>query len=108
MSQLLREYVDAFNGGVSSGDWEPMLALVAPDAELEFVGIPAGPFSGRDAIGKAYRTQPPDDELRVLEERDGGAIYAWSRDPERPAGELHVEERDGLITRIRVLYEVFT
>ncbi len=105
---LLREYVERVNDGVRTGDWEPMLELLAPDAELEFVGIPVGPFAGRDAIGEAYRTRPPDDELCVLDERDGSAVYAWSREPQRPAGELHVEERDGAITRIRVLYERFT
>jgi hypothetical protein len=106
---LLSDYVERFNIGVRSGDWEPMLELLAPDAELEFVGIPFGPFVGRDAIGEAYRVQPPDDELVVLEQ-DGEhvAIYAWAREPARPAGELHVEDRDGAIRRIRVLYEQFS
>jgi steroid delta-isomerase len=106
---LLDDYVERFNAGVRSGDWEPMLELVAPDAELEFVGIPVGPFSGREAIGKAYSDQPPDDELLLLERRGGlAAVYAWAKDPARPAGEMHLEERDGTITRIRVLYEQFS
>ena len=106
---LLSDYVDRFNAAVRSGDWEPMLELLAPDAELEFVGIPVGPFAGRDAIGEAYRMQPPDDELVLLEPRgDLEAVYAWSKEPTRPAGELHLEERNGAITRIRVLYEQFS
>ena len=106
---LLHDYVERFNNGVRSGDWEPMLELVAPDAELEFVGIPVGPFAGRDAIGEAYRVQPPDDELVLLETRgEQAAVYAWAGDRARPAGELHLEERDGAVTRIRVLYEQFT
>jgi steroid Delta-isomerase len=106
---LLADYVERFNAGVRSGEWQPMLELLAPDAELEFVGIPVGPFAGREAIGEAYRTQPPDDELVLLEPRgEHAAVYAWARDPVRPAGELHVEERDGAITRIRVLYEQFS
>ena len=106
---LLGDYVERFNAGVRSGDWEPMLQLVAPDAELEFVGIPVGPFSGREAIGRAYTDQPPDDELVLIERRgDLRAVYAWAKEPARPAGELHLEERDGTIVRIRVLYEQFS
>jgi hypothetical protein len=106
---LLTDYVERFNAAVRSGDWEPMLELLAPDAELEFVGIPVGPFAGRDAIGEAYRMQPPDDELVLLERRGGlSAVYAWAKEPTRPAGELHLEQRGGAITRIRVLYEQFS
>ena len=106
---LFSNYVERFNAGVRTGDWSSMLELVAPDAELEFVGIPVGPFAGRDAIGEAYRAQPPDDELVVLEQRgDESAVYAWAKEPERPAGELHLEEHDGAIVRIRVLYEQFS
>ncbi len=104
MSLLDRE-VAAFNEGVRSGDWSALVALFTDDAELEFVGIPVGPFHGRKAIAGAYRAQPPDDEIVLL---DGGPRYAWSRDPERPAGELHLEERDGAIARLRVLYETFS
>lgn len=92
------------NVGIRTGDWEPMLELLAEDCELEFVGIPVGPFHGRQAIGAAYRAQPPDDELVLLDDRR----YAWAREPERPAGELHLELRDGKVSRIRVLYEQFT
>jgi SnoaL-like domain len=106
---LLTDYVERFNGGVRTGDWEPMLELLAPDAELEFVGIPVGPFAGRDAIGEAYRTQPPGDELVLLEPLDeNAAVYAWAAEPERPAGETHLDVRDGTIVRIRVLYEQFS
>jgi hypothetical protein len=106
---LLTEYVERFNDGVRSGNWQPMLELLAPEAELEFVGIPVGPFAGREAIGEAYRSQPPDDALVLLEERDEStAVYAWAREPNRPAGELHLEIDDGTIMRIRVLYERFS
>jgi steroid Delta-isomerase len=106
---LLADYVDRFNVGVRTGDWEPMLELLAPYAELEFVGIPVGPFAGREAIGEAYRVQPPDDELVLLETPgDGSAVYAWAQEPARPAGEVHLEERDGAIVRIRILYEQFS
>ena len=92
-----------------TGDWSPMLALMTDDVALEFVGIPIGPFSGRDAVGEAYRAYPPTACLHVLEDRgDGTAVYAWLNEPDRPAGEMHIEERDGLISRLRILYEQFS
>jgi hypothetical protein len=106
---LLAEYVEHFNAGVRSGEWEPMLDLLAPHAELEFTGIPVGPFAGREAIGEAYRVEPPDDEIVLLDRLDeSSAVYAWAKEPTRRAGELHLEERDGAIVRIRVLYETFS
>jgi steroid delta-isomerase len=106
---LLERHVENFNNGVRTGDWSPMLASMTDDVEVEFVGIPVGPFSGRDAVGEAYGTQPPSDELRVLEDRgDGTAVYAWLHDPDRPAGEVQIEERGGQISRLRILYEQFS
>jgi hypothetical protein len=86
-----------------------MLELVAPDAELEFVGIPVGPFVGREAIGEAYRVQPPDDEIVLLNRLgEGSAVYAWAKEPTRPAGEMQIEAPAGAIVRIRVLYGQFS
>ena len=101
MPDLLEREVEAFNEGVRTGDWSPLVELFAEDAVLEFDGIPVGPFRGRDAIAEAYRSMPPDDEIVLL---DGGPRYAWSKEPERPGGELHLEERDGRIVRLLVLY----
>ena len=47
---------------------ELLVVHLFPSGTLEFPGILVGPFRGRDAIGEAYRTQPP--ELR-RDERDG-------------------------------------
>ena len=106
---LLDHYVEQFNVGVRSGDWAPMLELLAPDAELVFSGIPIGPVAGRDVIGETYRAQPPDDEIVLLDRLDElSAVYAWAKEPARPAGEMHLEERRGAIVRIRVLYGQFS
>jgi hypothetical protein len=102
---LLDREVAAFNEGVRTGDWSSLVELFTDDAELEFIGIPVGPFRGRAAIAEAYRTQPPDDEIVVLEDCGDSVVYAWSRDPDQRAGELQLEERDGAITRLRILYE---
>jgi steroid delta-isomerase len=109
LSEVLDRHVAGFNEGVRTGDWSAMLAQLDDDAELEFAGIPVGPFAGKAAIAEAYRAQPPDDELVALESLGEHAIvYAWSSEPSRPAGELHLTVEDGRVTRIRVLYEQFS
>jgi hypothetical protein len=107
--RALRDHVERFNAAVSSGDFEPMLSHYADDAELVFVGVPVGPFHGRDAIVAAYRTRPPDDELLLLDEREergelvGG--YAWKREPGVRGGELRLTVRDGRTERVVVSFD---
>jgi steroid delta-isomerase len=105
---LLEEHVDRFNQGVRSGDFTPMVAAFAEDAELHFEGVPVGPFVGRDAIDAAYREQPPDDEIEILgaEERDGVVVarYAWLHDEGRQAGEMLLTPRDDQIQKLVVTF----
>jgi hypothetical protein len=105
---LLEEHVERFNQGVRSGDFTPMVAGFAEDAELHFEGVPVGPFVGRDAIEAAYREQPPDDEIEILgsEERDGVVVarYAWVRDEGRQAGEMLLTPRDDRIQKLVVTF----
>ena len=109
MNELLHDHVERFNDAVRSGDWERMLDGFDDDAELEFRGVPVGPFTGREAIAAAYREQPPDDQLRVLEERerDGRveARYAWLREPDVAAGELLITPRAGRIEKLVVTFD---
>jgi hypothetical protein len=106
---VVREHVERFNAGVRAGDFSAMLAGLAEDAELEFVGVPVGPFRGRAEIAEAYRVQPPDDEILILDERVEGerlvAGYAWAADPQGRAGELRLTVRDGLIRRMVVTFD---
>jgi len=106
---LLDEHVRHFNEGVRSGEFGPMLENFADDATMAFEGVPVGPFTGREAIAQAYRDQPPDDELDVLDtRRDGDTLiagYAWRRDPETRAGELRLTVDDGRITRLVVTFD---
>jgi steroid delta-isomerase len=94
---------------VRTGDWVPMLAGFDDDAEMEFQGVPVGPFRGRAAIAEAYRAQPPDDELRLLElrEREGRteARYAWLAEPGVSAGELILTAEDGLIRKLVITFD---
>lgn len=109
MSEVLQEHVERFNAGVRSGEWGPMLEQFDEDAEMEFRGIPVGPHVGREAIAVAYRQQPPDDELRVLElrERENGVDvrYAWFAEPEIAAGEMLLTAAGGRISRLIVTFD---
>ena len=99
---LLERHVERFNEGVRTGDFGPMVAAFSEDAELVFEGIPVGPFAGREALAAAYARQPPDDEIVLLDE-DG--TYAWAKEPEVPAGQLFLTERDGEIARLVIRYD---
>jgi steroid Delta-isomerase len=106
---LLRRHVEAFNVGVRSGDFGPMVAPFTDDADLVFVGVPVGPFHGRDAIADAYRTQPPDDEIDVLEvvttEPVIEAVYAWRRDGGRRAGTMTITPAGDGIARLVITFD---
>jgi catechol 2,3-dioxygenase-like lactoylglutathione lyase family enzyme len=106
---ILTGHVARFNAGVRGGDFGAMVDGFTGDAELVFEGIPVGPFRGRDAIAAAYRAQPPDDEIELLDAEEDGqgrvvATYAWRRRPGVPAGSLLLEPRDGRIARLVVHY----
>ncbi len=107
--QALRDHVERFNAAVRSGDFGAMLAHYDDDAELVFVGIPVGPFHGREAIEEAYLVRPPDDEILLLDEReDGGELvggYAWRREPDVRAGELRLTVVGGRTRRLVVSFD---
>jgi steroid Delta-isomerase len=108
--ELLAAHVEAFNDGVRSGDFRTMADGFTPDAEMSFRGVPVGPFRGRQAIEAAYREQPPDDELRVLDalERDDGVIvarYAWARTPTTTAGEMIITPEGDRIAGLVVTFD---
>jgi hypothetical protein len=106
---LLSDHVARFNAGVRSGDFGPMVAGFTEDAELVFEGIPVGPFRGRAAIAAAYRVQPPDDEIELLEvaqDSEGRVVgsYAWRRRPGVRAGALVLVPREERIARLVIHY----
>ena len=105
---ILEDHVERFNEAVRSGDFTRMLENFADGATMAFEGVPVGPFSGRDAIAQAYREQPPNDELDVLDTRQEGdtvvAGYAWRREPDRRAGELRLTVEGDKITSLVVTF----
>jgi steroid Delta-isomerase len=106
---VLSAHVRRFNDAVRSHDFAEMIEGFAAEAEMDFAGVPVGPFVGRDAIAEAYRDQPPDDEVRLLgPPRVQGEVvesdYAWANDGRR-AGRMILAAREGLITRLTVTFE---
>ena len=87
-----------------------MLEQFAAGARMSFEGVPVGPFEGRDAIAAAYRDQPPDDEIEVLdaEERGDGLVvarYAWAAEPGVAAGELRLRRDCDEIVELVVTFD---
>jgi hypothetical protein len=105
--ELLELHVRAFNHGVRTSDWEPMLARFADDAELTFENVPAGPYVGLEAIRRGYREQPPDDEITLLgvqetDERTVVCAFAWSKGG---TGRMTLEHERGAVKRLAVVFD---
>jgi hypothetical protein len=105
---MLDRYIRAHNQGVRTGDFTSLVALFAEGAVMSFVDLPVGTFHGREAIVRAFATQPPDDELVVVDSAVGGdgdemiAHYRWKRVPEDPGGTLRIRTQGDLIHRLLV------
>lgn len=106
--QVLARHVAAVNASVTGWGIYKLTADLAPDCIMQFEGIPVGPFKGREAIADAYRANPPDDTIVVLDAtfKPGRveATYAWSQKPEQPAGRLLLDLDGELITNWTVDY----
>src|SRR5262245_1869822 len=106
---FLARHVRTFNAAVESGDFAPLVALFAPDARLEFVGVPIGPFDGRAAIAAAYAAQPPTDTMTILDTRiepDGTVVeaFSWSSDGGERSGEMRLVVDGDRIRRLVVSF----
>jgi hypothetical protein len=104
----MESHVARFNEGVRSGDWEPMLAHLADDAELHFENVPAGPFVGLQEIRRSDLERPPDDQIQLLgiqdDEQDNRvtAAFVWTRGG---SGRLVLEHDRGAIKRLVVIFD---
>jgi RimJ/RimL family protein N-acetyltransferase len=103
---FLYEFIARHNAGVRDGEWGPLAECFAEDAVLEFEGMAAGPFAGREAIAAEYEQRPPDDEVRILDAEEEGdtvvARYAWAAAPEVQAGRLRLARAGDEIARLVV------
>jgi hypothetical protein len=102
----MESHVRAFNAGVQTGEWEPMLARFAADAELHFENVRFGPYIGLDEIRRAYREQPPDDQIQLLGIQDEDArvvaAFAWTKGG---TGRLVLEHDEGTVTKLTVIFD---
>jgi steroid Delta-isomerase len=105
---VLDRHIAAVNGVVAGGDADQLAAGLTPDCTMIFLGIPVGPFEGREAVVAAYRTNPPDDQVVVLDSQFGEdrieATYAWATEPGRPAGRVILELDGDLVKTWTVDY----
>ena len=107
-TRLLEAHVERFNAGAASGDFDAMVDALAEGATLTFVGIPVGPFTGREAIRQAYRDQPPDEALDLIgiDEPDASTAvgrYRWVRSG--GTGTMTTTHHDGAIDGITVAFD---
>jgi hypothetical protein len=106
--QILDRHLAAVNAVAAGGDARHLAGGLTPDCTMTFVGIPVGPFVGREAVVAAYRANPPDDQVVVLDRQltEGRieATYAWSAEPGRPAGRIILELEGELVKAWTVDY----
>ena len=96
-------YVQAFNEGVETGEWDRFVEYFSDDAVMEFEGPPAGPLTGKAAIRLAYRQQPPDGTIELVgptfhDDDVLVAPYRWTATG--GTGTMRFETTDGLISRL--------
>jgi len=101
-------YVQAFNDAVVTGSWDQFVGSFADDALMEFHGPPVGPFTGRDAIGLAYRENPPTDTIELAgDTREEGDVvvtpYRWCATGE--TGTMRLRFSDGKVTWLSVTFD---
>ncbi len=99
-------HVAAFNSSVRSGQWADFAGRFTPDATMRFVGLPVGPFTGREAIAAGYASQPPSDTLTVTKVVSSGDVdklwFAW--DSSSNAGTMILRWSGDLIAELTVTF----
>jgi steroid Delta-isomerase len=105
ISPRAAEHVAAFNDSVRSGDWQAFAGRFAPDATMRFAGVPAGPFTGREAIAAGYGSQPPSDTLTVTRAVSAGHVdELWFTWDNGGTGSMTLRWRGDLIAELTVTF----
>jgi steroid Delta-isomerase len=106
ISDRAARHMAAFNDSVRSGQWADFAERFRSDATMRFVGIPAGPFTGREAIAAGYASQPPSDTLTVTSGISSGDIdklwFAW--DSSTTTGTMVLRRSGDLIAELTVTF----
>jgi len=101
-------HIAVFNSAVGSGEWGELVDLFAPDATMEFVGPPVGPYAGREAIAAAYAADGPDDtiELSGPATRDGREdVVAFRWRGTGRTGSMRAVSAGGRLDRLVVVFD---
>jgi steroid delta-isomerase len=106
ISERAARHVMAFNDSVRSGEWADFAGRFTPDATMRFIGVPAGPFAGREAIAAGYAAQPPADTLTVTRGLSSGDVdelwFAW--DGSGATGTMTLRWSGDLIAELTVTF----
>jgi hypothetical protein len=65
VTHQVEDHAAGFAEAVATGRWTAFAERFAEDGEMQFVGVPVGPFSGRAAIAAAYGADPPREPLTL-------------------------------------------
>ncbi len=104
LKAAVARHAELFNRSVREEDFTALVDTFAPTAVMRFVGIPAGPYVGRDAIARAYTETPPDDTMSIVDVHEAGphtaqAAFTWSRGG---GGSMTISWYDGAIIDLTV------
>ncbi|MDX6277167.1 MAG: steroid Delta-isomerase [Nocardioidaceae bacterium] len=102
------DHIRVFNAAVLSHDWSSFVERFTDDAAVEFVGVPAGPYVGRNAISAAYQQNPPDDTIEragapTVEAAELVVPYRWVTSG--ATGTMRFTERDQKIGRLVITFD---
>jgi steroid Delta-isomerase len=106
ISERATRHVAAFNDAVRSGDWADFAGRFTLGATMRFIGVPVGPFAGREAIAAAYAAQPPSDTLTVTRGVSSGEVdelwFGW--DSSSTTGTMTLRWSGDLIAELTIAF----
>jgi len=104
--ERVTHHMTAFNDAVDSDNFDDFVGRFADDAVMSFVGVPVGPFVGREAILAGYTAAPPDDTMAPTSVQTNGATdivrFVWSRGG---AGTMTLRWRGEQLTELTVAFD---
>jgi steroid Delta-isomerase len=106
ISDRAAKHVAAFNATVRSGEWAEFAGRFTADATMRFVGVPVGPFTGREEIAAGCASQPPSDTLTVVRAVSSTDVdelwFAW--DSSGATGTMTLRWNGDLIDELSVAF----
>jgi ketosteroid isomerase-like protein len=110
LTEAVREHERLFNEAVRAEDFTQFMTTFTEDAVMAFDDMPHGqkfgPFRGREAITRAYATQPPTDTMSIwsIEEVGPDTVdvrFDWDAGG---GGAMRVKWQDGLVAGMTISF----